>query len=355
MSDEINTVVVESPATVDVKRADAATSEESMAEYGARREAELRGEEYKPVSKAAAVKTESSNVATDSTAATDHDEVVDGENISESATEEGAEGKQSKGKKGLDKRFAELTAARENAQREADQAKSEADKVRAEMEELRAKLAKADEVPIPLVPKLEDDPAPNRSDFDDPDEYTSALSAHSTRSELRKANQAAIDRIEAGKAEIQQQFEAKRQVEVQAKITELHSKFNERVAIAAAEYPDYEAKVSTNEKLTLRNDVFFAIEQAELAPHILYHLADNPAEAVKLNGMSPLDAAMRLGELQAEIRIARKPKPSKAAEPVKPVGNRASPEKKSPTEMSMEEYAKMREKDIKPKGGRRLI
>jgi hypothetical protein len=92
--------------------------------------------------------------------------------------------------------------------------------------------------------------------------------------------------------------------------------------------------------------VFFSIEKAELGPQLLYHLASNPAEAKNLNDLhraNPVDALIRIGELQAELRQARKPKVSKAAPVIKMVGNRASPERKSLNDMSMEEYATMRE------------
>jgi hypothetical protein len=125
----------------------------------------------------------------------------------------------------------------------------------------------------------------------------------------------------------------------------LHKNFQDRVTEAAPEYPDYDTKVRNNEKLVLRNDVFFMIEKAPLAPHILYHIASTPELAVELNQLDPMDVGMRLGEIQAEIRAKRKPQASRAAAPIKAVGNRQSPQPKSPDEETMAEFAARRERE----------
>jgi len=361
---ELSKVVVAAPAVVDIKRPDpaapadtkAAAGEPSMAEYAAAREAELRGDKpAKPVvtddTKPAAAATDDSAAATDMTSddkgTTDEDPLTQ---IEETHV----------AKKGIAKRMGELTAEREAEKAKAVAALAEAEKAKQEAKEAQEELAKikqdaeARAAAIPVVPKIEEDLVPDRDNFDDPDEFAGALAAHAARAEIRKANEAAIAAEKTRQEAVAAAAETARKAQAQEQIASLHKNFNERVVTAKTEYPDFDAKVTNNEKLVVRNDIFFTIEKAELAPHILYHLAGNQEEVASLNAMQPYDAAIRIGELQAEIRIARKPKASKAAEPVKPVGSRQSPARKSADEMSMNEYAAMRaEEDAQTRASKR--
>jgi hypothetical protein len=91
-----------------------------------------------------------------------------------------------------------------------------------------------------------------------------------------------------------------------------------------------------------------------MGPQILYHLADHPEDLKELQSLLPATPGhvlppkflMRMGKLEAELSIANKPKPSKAAAPIKPVGNRQSPEKKSADEESTTEYANRVNKEL---------
>lgn len=354
---EVSKVIVEQPASVDVARPEvtqaASSGEESMAEYGARREAEMRGETVeKPA--AAIIEDEPAAVEDVSAAAT---EEIDDESKTTPAPAPEEEVKLEEAhpaKKGVEKRFGELTAQREAAKAEAEAAKAEAAAAKAELEKMRAEAARVAEALIPVVPAVEDDIIPDRELFDDPDSYNLAVAAHAARTEIRKANESAIAAKNAREDAVRAQQEIARQAKVTEQIVELHKTFNDRVTTAKTDYADFDEKVTNNESLIVRNDVFFAIERAEMAPHILYHLAHNPSEVANLNKMEPQDAAIRLGEIQAELRIARKPKVSKAAAPIKPVSQRASPERKTPDEMSMEEYAAMRaQEDAKASASRK--
>lgn len=342
----------------------AAPAELPMEEYAAAR---ARGENPAQAKPAAATEIDVKAAATeeiDPAAAATVTTEDDGKTTTESATEDDPEKQIEEShpaKKGISKRFSEMTAKQKELQALADQrateveaAKREAAEAKAEADRLKAEAAEAAKAAIPVVPKVEDDPAPSRDAFDDPDEYVAALSAHTARSELRKANVAAQEAAAARQKEADQAANAARQAQVQAQITKLHGDFQARVTEVKPEYPDYDEKVTNNESLVLRNDVFFTIETSKEAPHLLYHLATNPDVAAELNGMSQQEAAMRLGELQAELRIARKPKVTKAAEPIKPVGSRQSPQPKTPNEESMEEYAERRDREMKEEAARKF-
>lgn len=360
-------VIVTPPASVDIKANDvgvvtpAPAGEESMSEYGARREAEIRGVKYEPKAKeepAAAIEQDPPAAATETkevTAAATEEIEDEGKTTPAPATEEDPEAQIEEAhpaKKGIQKRFSEMTAKQKELQTQADQHKREAEEARAEVERMKAEAAKAAETIIPVVAKAEDDPAPDREAFDDPDEYFAALTAHAARSEIRKATEAAVEAKAAREAEVKKAEQEANNARVQAQIVDLHKAFNERVEKAAEDYPDYAEKVTNNESFVLRNDVFFAIEKAELAPHILYHIASNPDVAKELNELDPFAAAMRIGEMQAEIRVARKPTPTKAAAPVTPIGSRTSPARKTPDEESMTEYAARVEKEMQDKAKR---
>lgn len=344
MSVEVSGITIEPQPGVDLGRpageAPGGEQEETMEQYAARREAEMRGESppapaAKPAEPKPAAATEKSAAATEKEQKEAKESAGAADEDPEKLIEE-----THPAKKGIAKRMGELATARKEAEAKAEAALKEAADAKAEVERLKAEATKT-----PVVPDAKDDPAPSRTDFEDPDEYQAAYTAHAARQEIRKANEAATAADKKRQEEQAAKAETDRQARVQEQITALHKSFNERVEKAQAEYPDYKQKVMENDKLILNNHVFFTIEQSELAPHILYHIANNPEEAESLNTMPPIQAAMRIGELQAELRIARKPKLSKAADPIRPLGHRTSPTPKTPDEETMEEYAARRERE----------
>ena len=173
----------------------------SMAEYAAQREAEMRG--AKPTAKPAAVATdETTAAATDKTAAAT-EENVDGEQTTEdSATTENDEVEVEDthpAKKSINKKFEKLTNRAKEAKAEAETQKAAAEKVAKEVDDLKAELertkqeyADAAKAAIPVVKPAADDPVPVRTDFDDPDEYTAALSSHAARSAIRESAEASL-------------------------------------------------------------------------------------------------------------------------------------------------------------------
>lgn len=342
----------------------AAPAELPMEEYAA---AVLRGgNPVKTVTPAAASETKAQDDSTDgqvdqAAASSDANEDA-GNPPTVSVTEEDLESQIEEAhpaKKGIQKRFSEMTAKQKELQAKADAATQEAAAAKAEVEKLRAdaERARADAekalAAVPVVKPEAEDPAPQRVDYDDPDEFTAAISAHATRQEIRKSSQAAQEAAQARAAEAKKTADAAQQAETQKSIDALHATFQKRQAEVKPEYPDYDEKVTNNTELVMRNDIFFAIEKAADAPHLLYHIASNPEECASLNKMSQMDAAMRLGELTAELRLARKPKVTKAAEPIKPVSSRQSPQPKSPHDETMEEYAARRESELKASANKR--
>lgn len=349
-NDEISKVEVTKPAVVDVQNTEVTsstitTAEPGMAEYAKMREAEVRGEKYEPP-----VNTEAAPAAAtdESAAATEAEKAKAAEKTDVDPLTQIDEKHPAKGK--IAKRMGELTAEREAEKAKAVEASVRAEKAErdahAAQEEL-AKLRQEAEARATSLLKAEDDKVPNRENFEDPDEYNMAVAQYAARHELRKANEQASlaikNREEAAKADA----EKARVESTNNEIINLHKKFNERIVTAKTDIPDFDEKVTNNKDLIVRNETFFAVENSDFGPQMLYHLASNPEALKEIEALLPATPGhvlppkflMRLGVLEEQLRVAGKPKPSKAAAPIKPVLSRQSPERKTPEEESTEEYA----------------
>ena len=346
-----------------------AQNEPSMAEYAARRDAEARGETV--VTDKTAAATDETAAATDETAAaTDEtaaatDEGDDKKSQASSRTDEELLAEisdETPAKKGINERFSKLSNERKEAIAAAEAAKAETAKAKAEAEEAKKETerlkqeAEAARAAAASLPDAKDDVKPDRDNFDDPDEFAIALAAYAARQEQRKINEVTQKRLKENEEKAKTEASEKQAAEAKAKVEELHKNFNERLATSKADYPDFDEKVSNNDKLIVRNEAFFLIEKSELGPHILYKLANDPEELKNLNALAqsdPAAMALRIGELQAEARIARKPKPSKAAVPHKSVGSRASPERTPIDELPMDQYAAARAEQDRDEAARK--
>jgi hypothetical protein len=352
---ETTNVVVEKTAEVDPHRPEVkvaarnkALEDLSMEEYAAFRNAEERakatGNELpkldtaKPEEPAVATEPEKP-AATEEPAATD-DEDEEGEDAEAAAAEPEAGKKRSKG---IDRKFSKLTKAIERANEESRSARETSERLQRENEALQAKL---NTPPPSSVPEAKDDPAPKQEDFEDPNEFEEARSAHTARSEIRKAEQTAA-KAHAERTEAEKKAADERNQKAAAEaVAQLHKTFNERCEAAKTELPDFETKVMNNDKLTLENVAFFACERLPMGPHILYYLAEHPDEIPALNALAKgpsFELATRLGEIQADIRAARKPKTTKAAAPIEPINTgRSEAERVKDEDLSMEQFAEKR-------------
>lgn len=337
-----DTAAVTKPASV--------SGEPDMESYAAAR---MSGKKPEVKDETAAVTEEvKSAAATDATAAATEESQTDNKTTEASATTENETEVEIEethpAKQSINKKFAKLTNKAKEAEAQVLEANKALETERAKAAEMQAKIeryeseaAQAAKDAIPVVKPASEDPAPKRESFDDPDEYAVALSQHAAREAIRESTQAAQTAANERAEEAKKNVETARQAQMQAQITELHKTFQSRIEKAKESLPDFDEKVTKNDKINLEPGVFFAIEKAELGPQILYHLANNPDVAENLNSLNktnPQDALIRLGELQAEIRIANKPVTTKAAPPVTPIKNRTNPERKTLDEMSMEEY-----------------
>ena len=208
--------------------------------------------------------------------------------------------------KGAEARIAELTRLRRQAERERDAAIAQLQGARDP-----AKAAQ---------------PKPTPDDFEDYGEYVEALT--DWKADQRDAQRADTNATKA------------------AETAALHrnAEWGAKVAAITETLPDY-AEVAGKSEIQVRDHVVEAIMDADRGPELVYHLAQNPDVAARLNDMSPARAAIELGKIEATLGEAKapepEPKPAKktttAPAPITPVKSGATTAK-DPAKMNMEEY-----------------
>jgi hypothetical protein len=202
----------------------------------------------------------------------------------------------------LERRFSEITKQREAAREEARKEREARETLEAKVRDLEAKIQpKAEAV-------AETEPLPEQ--FSDMYEYAKALTDY----------------------RVEQRLQEEKQKEVQAKAAAEHAKlidaWGQRVKAAKAEMPDFDDMVNSTD-VTVSNEVRDAIFESDVGPRILYHLAENPDFAVKLQGMTLTAALRAIGRLEAQYeKTEPQTKPvvgkSKAPAPINPIRSAAN-------------------------------
>ena len=194
----------------------------------------------------------------------------------------------------LERRFSEITKQREEA-------RAEAQREREARESLEARLRDLETKAQPKADAVETEPLPEQ--FTDMYEYAKALTDY----------------------KVDQRLKEEKVKEAQAKLIDAWA---QRVNAAKAEMPDFEAMI-TSADVTVSNEVRDAIFESDVGPRILYHLAENPDFAQKLQGMTLTAALRTIGKLEAQYE---KTEPqtksavgkSKAPVPINPIKSAAN-------------------------------
>lgn len=240
------------------------------------------------------------------TEAADAEPVVEQETSSapeheEAETQEEQTDKQDEPKKAnpkLEKRFSELTKQREDARREAQQARDAAAALEAKVKEYEAKLA-------PPAPAKDADAKPTPQQFNDAFEYAEALAEWSAENALRNRDKAEQEkRAQAERDKVVKAWEAK-QAEARSKLS------------------DYEDVVASS-TVNVSDQVREAILESDVGPELVYYLAKNPDIAESLASKSVVSALREIGKLEAKLsgeKPSEKPvvTPSKATAPITPI------------------------------------
>lgn len=141
-------------------------------------------------------------------------------------------------------------------------------------------------------------------------------------------------------------MQAQREQETaQERVQTLQHNFRTQMEQAQAEYEDFE-EVALNPDVTITAPMAEVIASSEIGAKLAYHLGKNPTEALRIARMSPIAAARELGKIEAKLTAAAPTALSKAPAPIAPVGGKAKASE-NPDNMSMEDWVKWREKQLK--------
>ena len=201
----------------------------------------------------------------------------------------------------LEKRFSELTKQREEARKEAQ-------REREQRESLENRLKELEERATPRPVEIQENVKPQPHQFNDAFEYAEALAEWSTEQAL----------INRDKQEAERRAQEER--------NKVLDGWNKRLNDAKADLPDFDDMVASSD-VVVNDHIRDAILESDVGPQILYHLAENPELADKLNSGSPISALRQIGRLEAQFERKEAPvaetKPSvarsKAPAPINPI------------------------------------
>lgn len=177
------------------------------------------------------------------------------------------------------------------------------------------------------TPSVAPNEPPKRDQFKSDEEYFWAL------------NDYRIDaKLNARREQERQQEAQARQREEQQKVVRT---YQQRVSTAETKYPDFHEVVGSP-ALPITDAMAAAIQLHDLGPDVAYHLGKHPEEARRIADLPPMLAAAEIGAIAVTLKAKAPPQPSKAPEPITPVGGKNVTEK-SPSDMSDEEFARWRQ------------
>jgi hypothetical protein len=204
----------------------------------------------------------------------------------------------------LERRFSQITKERESARDEARRERELRESLEVQVRELKNKAQPSAE------PKFDSEPKPEQ--FTDMYEYQQALVDYRVDQRLGEEKQ----------KEANARAEAER-----VKVINTWAK---RVETAKAEIPDFEDMVGSAD-VAVSNEVRDAIFESDVGPRVLYHLAENPDIAEKLNGMTMTAALRMIGKLEAQFEkksdeqlLKTVVNKSKAPAPINPIRSAAN-------------------------------
>lgn len=99
--------------------------------------------------------------------------------------------------------------------------------------------------------------------------------------------------------------------------------FQEKAEDAVEKHPDY-MRVVTDPRVPFSDEMIEFFAESDVGVDLAYQLAKDPSKVVELRQMSPLKAGRELTRLEAEVKAKPVAKPSRAPDPISPVGTRSS-------------------------------
>jgi hypothetical protein len=209
----------------------------------------------------------------------------------------------------LEKRFSELTKQREEARKEAAKEREARESLESRIKELEGRAE-----PKPV----EENVKPSPSQFNDAFEYAEALAEWSAENAL----------LNRDKAEAERKVQDERQQVIKS--------WNDRLVNVKADLPDYDEMIASASDITVNDAIRDAMLESEQGPRILYHLAENPELADRLNTLTTVSALREIGKLEAKFEASETPKDAKTEAETKPsIARSKAPAPISPLKTSL--------------------
>lgn len=238
--------------------------------------------------------------------------------------------------KGVQKRLDELVKQREEERLRAQAAEERLDQALAALE--RHTVPTVGETPEPM--EHEAKPViPLKADFTDDDAWTRAMGEYADQ----KAAWAARREVQKAQRELQAKAE---QDAIEAGRRAVREAYNARLSKVTEKFPDFK-EVAESPDVQISMPVAAAILHAEDGPELQYYLGKHPEEAARISGLPVFIQLMEMGILSARLKgNVAKPVVSAAPKPIKPITPGSEPANKPLEDLSMEEYAQRRKKQM---------
>jgi len=172
--------------------------------------------------------------------------------------------------------------------------------------------------------------APRENDFENYDDYVAAKAVHAMEQRQREQQQ--------------QQLQARQQ----ALIAERQQQFQAQVIEAKGKYADFE-QVAFNPQVPITEGVAQLLTTTDKGADIAYHLGKNPEVAQRLAQMDPLQAAIEIGKIEANLKLPQPKTVTDAPEPLAPVGGGGDAGAADPSNMTTEQFIEWRYQQLNSK------
>lgn len=208
----------------------------------------------------------------------------------------------------------ETVERREQRRRSEERLRRQAERLQRENNELRARTTgvRIDDVDAAVARIV--GPEPKETDFGN--DYLAWNTAKTAWELDRRQTRRAVE------SQVRSQ-ETSRQA-AQREALEAHA---ERVEDFKAVTPDFDDVMKKASSLQIADPVYDMILESDHSAHLAYYLARNPDEVENLNTMSPVQAARRLGSIEARLSMPTPNRQTRApARPFRPLTGGAAPE-----------------------------
>lgn len=233
----------------------------------------------------------------------------------ESDAEEEPEGKKHKG--GFQKRIDELTRRYYEEQQRAQAYERQLQELQQQHTDTQHQAVK---------PKFEN--------YSDPEQF---------ENDLAEWYRQGVERQQEAQKHYQQQ------VEDQQKQAQKHAQLQQRVAEGSQKYQDF-TEVVMNPALPPLSQVnehaFEALTESDHFADVAYYLGNNPHEILQFQGMSPVQAAKRVYQLEQRVQKPAKPKTTKAPNPPPEVGSKSDASEDLSKVEDMDAWMKKRQQQV---------